>query len=188
MKRLLFLLLLINHFIGMYSSGHIKFMGLNMTGCIEQYKDSLNLKGFTFISSDSNSFYFYGVFANEPVKLCVVVSPVTKTVCKTIVFFKKKDSWNALKSDYFEKKHLYTNKYPMDRDYEFFASPYEDGDGYELRALSRDKCHYISFFYAMGGYISIEIEKNFQVSVTYEDRENMDLAKRELENLALDDI
>ena len=83
---------------------------------------------------------------------------------------------------------MYKSKYPMDRDYEFFSSPYEDGDGYEMRAVTRDKCKYISFFFAMGGHITIEIDQTAQLKVTYEDRENIKKAQYELEQNAIDDI
>ena len=83
---------------------------------------------------------------------------------------------------------MYKSKYPLDRDYEFFSSPYEDGDGYEMRAVARDKCRYISFFLAMGGHITVEIDKTAQLKVVYEDRKNIKVAKQELDQNAIDDI
>ena len=83
---------------------------------------------------------------------------------------------------------MYKSKYPIDRDYEFFSSPYEDGDGYEMRAVAKDKCRYISFFFALGGHIAIEIDKTAQLKVVYEDRVNIKIAQQELEQNAIDDI
>ena len=42
---------------------------------------------------------------------------------------------------------LFTKKYGEPKDhFEFFSSPYYEGDGYELQALRKEKCNYISFW------------------------------------------
>ena len=188
MKRILFILTLIFAVSHMQATGHIKFMGIEVSGDYESFKDSLLSKGFTYMSSFETLHKFYGKFANEVVTLNVLASPKSKTVCKVIVYFPKRDDWHELKKDYFAKKEMYKSKYPMDRDYEFFLSPYEEGDGYEMRAVVRDKCRYISFYLAMGGHIIVEIYKTAQLKVVYEDRENIKVAKQELEQNAIDDI
>lgn len=163
-------------------------MGIEVSGNYESFKDSLMSKGFTYLSSFETLHSFYGKFANEIVKLNVLASPKTKTVCKVIVYFPEREDWQDLKKDYFAKKEMYKSKYPLDRDYEFFSSPYEDGDGYEMRAVAKDMCRYVSFFLAMGGHITIEINKTAQLKVVYEDRENIKIAQQELEQNAIDDI
>ena len=188
MKRILFILTLIFAVSHMHATGHIKFMGIEVSGDYESFKDSLLSRGFTYTSSFETLHKFYGKFANEIVTLNVLASPKSKTVCKVIVYFPEREDWQELKKDYFAKKEMYKSKYPMDRDYEFFSSPYEDGDGYEMRAVTRDKCRYISFFFAMGGHITIEIDKTAQLKVVYEDRENIKVAQQELEQNAIDDI
>lgn len=167
---------------------HIKFMGIEVSGNYENFKDSLKGKGFTYISSFETLHKFYGKFANEIVTLNVLASLKTNTVFKVIVYFPEREGWRELKKDYFSKKEIYKLKYPIDRDYEFFSSPYEDGDGYEMRAVSRGKCNYVSFFLAMGGHIIIEIDKSAQIKVVYEDRENIKIGQKELEQNAIDDI
>ena len=114
--------------------------------------------------------------------------PKSQNICKVIVFFPKKHNWSQLRTDYFDKKKLYLEKYRLDSDYEFFSSPYEEGDGYELRAVSNEKCRYVSFFKVKGGHISVEISKNLQIKITYEDEENINLAQKELKENVLDDI
>lgn len=188
MRRIIFVLLLIIQSASVYSSGHIKFMGMDVTGNMELFKDSLITKGFYYVDSFKSSCRFQGEFANEFVTLTVLASSKTQMVCKIIVEFPSKSEWKDLKEDYFNKKRLYKSKHPLDKDFEFFSSPYEDGDGYELRAVSREKCNYASFFWAVGGYIIVEIGKTAQVKVSYEDRENMKIAQKELEQSAIDDI
>lgn len=188
MKRILFILTLILAVSNMQATEHIKFMGIDVSGDYESFKDSLLTRGFRYMSSFETLHKFYGKFANEIVTLQVLASPKSKTVCKVIVYFPERDNWRELKKDYFAKKEMYKSKYPMDRDYEFFSSPYEDGDGYEMRAVARDKCRYISFFLAMGGHIAIEIDKTAKLKIVYEDRENIKVAQQELEQNAIDDI
>ena len=187
MKRILLILALIIAIPNLQATGHIKFMGIEVSGDYE-IKDSLLSKGFTYISTYETLHKFYGNFANEIVTLNVLASPKTRTVCKVIVYFPKREKWQDLKKDYFAKKKMYKTKYPIDKDYEFFSIPYEDGDGYEMRALERDKCKYISFFFAIGGHIIIEIDKDAQLKVAYEDRENIKVARQELEQNAINDI
>lgn len=163
-------------------------MGIDVNGKYESFKDSLEAKGFVYTNSYETLHTFYGKFANEIVTLNVLASPRTQTVCKVIVLFPTKEEWGELKEDYFAKKEMYKSKYPLDKEFEFFLSPYEDGDGYEMRAVKRDKCRYITFFFAMGGHIAVEINKSAQVKIVYEDRENIKVAKNELEQTALDDI
>lgn len=188
MKRILFILVLISAVSNLQASGHIKFMGLEVSGNYEIFKESILSKGFKYINSFESLHRFYGKFANEIVTLNILTSPITKTVCKVIVLFPEKKDWRELKKDYFAKKEMYKSKYPLDKDYEFFSSPFEDGDGYEMRAVVRDKCRYVSFFLAMGGHITLEIDKTAQLKVVYEDRENTKLAKHELDQNAIDDI
>ena len=188
MRKYLLLLVLTLYVANISASNHIKFMGIEVNGNYDSFKDSLKAKGFTYMSSFETLHKFYGKFANEIVTLNVLASPKTQTVCKVIVYFPEREDWNELKKDYFTKKEMYKSKYPLDRDYEFFSSPYEDGDGYEMRAIAREKCRYISFYLAMGGHITIEIDKEAKLKVVYEDRENIKIAQKELEQNAIDDI
>lgn len=122
------------------------------------------------------------------VKLEVVAAPKTRTVFKVIVYFPIRSDWNTLKKEYFEKKKMYSIKYLLIEDFEFFSPPYEDGDGYELRALKKEKCDYISFYETHGGHIDVSIGNNAQILISYEDDENIKKAKDELYQKALNDI
>ncbi len=188
MKKHLLLFVLTLFVTNVYASNHIKFMGIEVNGNYESFKDSLKAKGFTFMSSYESLYKFYGKFANEIVTLNVLASPKTRTVCKVIVYFPERKDWKELKKDYFSKKELYMSKYPLDRDYEFFSTPYEDGDGYEMQAVAKEKCSYASFYIAFGGHIIVEIDKEAKLKVVYEDRENIKIAQKELEQKAIDDI
>ncbi len=167
---------------------HISFMGIPINGTSEIFLKQLKEKGFTQISQFESSYKLYGKFANEIVEISVLASPRTNTVCKVIVYFSDKDNWKDLRKDYFAKKNLYRNKYLLTDEYEFFSSPYDDGDGYEMIAVKREKCNFCSFYSTEGGHIYIEICDKLCVKVNYEDDINMKVAKSELESNAFDDI
>ena len=186
-KQLLFLISLVFSFTVAYGQ-HIKFMGTEVTGDYENFKDSLELKGFTYIDSFETVHMFCGTFANERVTLNVMSSSKTNIVFKVIVYFPEREGWNELKRAYFAKKNLYKTKYNLVREFQFFSSPYKDGDGYEMYAVAKDKCKYISFFQAVGGLIAVEIDKSSKIKVVYEDRENIKIAESELKNKAIVDI
>lgn len=63
--RLLFLLLSLVLSLSVTYGQHIKFMGTEVTGNYESFKDSLTLKGFTYVDSFETLHKFYGKFANE---------------------------------------------------------------------------------------------------------------------------
>lgn len=188
MRKYLLLLVLTLYVANVDASNHIKFMGIEINGNYDSFKDSLKVRGFTYVSSFETLHKFYGKFANEIVTLNVLASPKTQTVCKVIVYFPEREGWKELKKDYFTKKEMYKSKYPLDREFEFFSFPYEDGDGYEMRAVAKEKCRYISFYLAMGGHITLEIDKEAKLKVIYEDRENIKIAQKEMEQNAIDDI
>lgn len=188
MKRIILIFILLNHLALLYSSNSIRFMGIDINGDVDTFKKELINKNFIYSDSYKTAHKFIGKFVNETVELTVLASPITNIVCKVIVNFTQKSNWEDLKKDYFKKKYLYKLKYVLESEYEFFTSPYEDGDGYEMRAVHRDKCNYLSIFLVQGGGITLSISNSAQVKVTYENSENLKKAQLELEEISLDDI
>lgn len=169
-------------------SEHMLFMGMPIAGSAECFITKLEEKGFVKSSEYETLYTFHGKFANEFVELSFLASPITKTVCKVIIYFPEKTSWDKLKADYFEKKELYRSKYLLSSEFEFFIDPYDEGDGYELQAVALEKCKYYSFFKDTEGGIVLSICPQKSVKVTYEDTKNMKIAKQEFESKAFDDI
>ena len=166
----------------------LNFLGRPIAGSSETFIKFLEDKGFSQTDSFESSTSFIGKFANEFVKLKLLYSPKTKTVCKIIISFSEKDNWDELKEDYFKKKNLYKSKYLLTDEFEFFLDPYDEGDGYEMSAVARDKCRFVCFFKEFGGHIGLEINQKGCVQVSYEDDINIQVAKKEFESKAFDDI
>lgn len=70
----------------------------------------------------------------------------------------------------------------------FFKEPYYEGDGCELLALVNDKCLCASIYMLKAGAITIQIENTCEVSVSYENRVNMNKAQQEKEESVMDEI
>lgn len=83
---------------------HMMFMGLPLAGSAEYFIPRLEEKGFVKTDEFESTYNFIGKFANEIVRLTLLASPKTKTVCKVIVYFPEKESWSELKKDYFKKR------------------------------------------------------------------------------------
>ncbi len=71
MRRILLFLSFVLFAFNMQATGHIKFMGIEVDGNYNSFKDSLEAKGFKYMSSFESLHKFYGKFANEIVTLNV---------------------------------------------------------------------------------------------------------------------
>lgn len=170
---------------------HFTFKGIPIMGATKDFASKLRDKGYTMAdSSDDNIIFLSGAFAGyDDVTIAVVGTPKSNTVYKVVVFFGKKDSFSSLETQYNSLLKSYTDKYGKpEESYSFFSSPYYKGDGFELQALKKEKCNYISFFSVDNGHLIIEISKTQQVSVTYEDIEGDVILKREKKMIINDDI
>jgi len=77
----------------------------------------------------------------------LVASKKTKIVWKFAVWLPASYSWSSSKSEFLKYKEIFIKKYGEPKsDYNFFSSPYEEGDGYEMQALNKDKCTYSCYF------------------------------------------
>lgn len=103
---------------------------------------------------------------------------------RLLYIFPKKTHGKVLNLITSEKEFI-QRKYPLDKDFEFFSSPYDEGDGYEMRAVSLGKCNFASFYYATGGHIMIQIDEKQRIKITYEDRENIKISQSELDQKLL---
>jgi hypothetical protein len=95
--------------------------------------------------------------------------------------YPKKDNWDDLKSQFDSYHNLLLEKYGETSDrFQFFSSPYYEGDGFEMQAVEKDKCSYMSFWSNIeGASYSVEITKYKQVKITYENDELFRLKDKE---------
>lgn len=166
----------------------LKFNGVEIDGNIDKFVNKMKTKGFIVKETKDNIVTMLGEFIGKECRLYVIPTPKSKIVCKVAIFFGG-GSWESLKREYNNVKDLFSKKYGKpSNEYEFFKDPYYEGDGYELQALKNDKCVYASFYTPKGGAIMVEISGACTVSVSYENSANMDKAKQEREESAMDEI
>lgn len=172
-------------------SSHIEFKGIPLDGKLSDFVSKLGKEGFTFEEyvDEGTIAIMKGDFAGDNVKTYILSTKKSNIVWKVVVFYGEKESWYSLKRDYLNLKELYTKKYGYpEKHFEFFSNPYEMGDGYELQALKKEKCTYISYYKLPTGRISVRINKFCEIQVDYEDQINCELNEEEKENAILDDI
>ena len=163
---------------------------------VNAFVTELNKKGYSTIyhEEDISGYVLEGTFAGiHDCEIYVLGTPKSKTTWKVVVKFPEKNSWYLIKNDYNELVESYTKKYGKPKDHrEFFSYPYEDGDGYEMTAISTKKCHYITMYETDVATIDISIEKGYKggayIRVSYEDKINTDLRTNEKNEIINDDI
>lgn len=192
MKKVLFLLIGFVITLSSFAqeSQHLEFKGIPLDGKLSDFVSKLSNEGFAFKEYARDYVaVMEGNFAGNYATIYILATPKSKTVWKVTVNYNKKESWSSLKSDYSDMKGLYTKKYgDPETHYEFFSKPYYEGDGYELQALRKEKCHYISFYKLSLGAATVEISQFCHIQISYEDKINYELKKKEEESEALEDI
>lgn len=188
MKRfILSITLLVLPLLGM-TQNHLTFLGVEIDGSMTSFVEKMKEKGFTFDSESDRITTMKGLFTNKSVDLYIVSTPTTKKVYRVAVVYPEKTSWSSIKSEYNDLKNAYKKKYTLDKDYNFFLTPYYEGDGYEMQAVRLDKCKYISFFKTERGDIMIEISKFECIKIVYEDDLNSQLDTQESQKAVQNDI
>lgn len=188
MKKLVLLFAVMLMSTTFFAQEHLDFRGVPIDGHIDAFVSQMERLGYTVDKRIDNSAIMNGKFTGRDVELYIFSSPKTNTVWKVVLYFDK-GSWSSLKSSYFEYKGLYTQKYGKPTSsYEFFSDPYYEGDGYELQALRKEKCHYLSIYKLEIGSIAVQLSEYEQLKLVYEDNINCELKNIEQTSSALDEI
>lgn len=172
-----------------FAQEHLDFRGVPIDGKLADFVVKMEKLGYTVDKKIDNVVIMNGKFTNKPAEIYILATPQTKTVWKVAVHFDDAVSWSSLKSMYREYKELYTKKYGSpSNSFEFFKDPYYEGDGYELQALRKEKCTYVTYYEVEAGFLAIRMTSSGAVSLAYEDKENSDLDTNEKNSSALDEI
>lgn len=189
MKRSILLLLFLITTITTFSQEHIKFMGIPIDGSIISFVEKLKTKGLVVKNKENGVYVLSGKFASyDNAEIFVFSTPKTNIVFKVVVYLPEKKTWSSIKSQYSDMVDLYSQKYALTAHFEYFMSPYYEGDSYEEQAVKLEKAIWSSFFKCDGGAIAVEISKYMQLKIAYEDEINQNNASSEIESQVLDDI
>jgi len=163
-----------------------EFLGIKVDGKKDAVIQSFKSKGFKIKSdSDINKdvVTLEGMAGTNNIDIAIVCTPKTKTVWKFSVRLPEKTTWTSLKNDFEQYLEILINKYgEPQKKYNFFSSPYKEGDGYEMTALSAEKCFFSAYWTDNLG-VSIKISKFKQVNISYENVINSSLYDKERDEL-----
>ncbi len=157
-----------------------EFIGIKVDGKLNDVVEKFKQKGLKVTSTSNPQVVgMKGVVANREIELNIVCTPKTKVVWKFAVYLPEQTSWTTLKGDYEEFLEILIKKYgEPESKYNFFSSPYKEGDGYEMTGVAAEKCTYSAFWPDDVG-LFIQISKWKQVKINYENRTNSALSKKE---------
>lgn len=171
-----------------FTQDHLKFKGIPIDNNINVFSKELIKQGFTLSESKGNMIILKGEFVGKQCDVYIVGTKKTLLTWKVYISFNKESSWNSLKSKYNELKEQFTAKYGNGESYEFFSSPYYEGDGYETTAISVDKCTWSTFWKTEIGNIDISIENTQNIAISYQDIKNTDVMRQEKQEIISNDI
>ncbi len=173
-------------------TGHLRFMGIEMTGSISDFIGKLEDKGMTVYSQDNSNAVLLGRFAGKDAMIDVFTTPKSNMVHGIeVIFNNTKNDWSYLKSQYLNIKEMLSNKYGKPVEMEYFEKPDTEGSGNELYELKEGKGAYQSTFLPEGlldeGMIVLSIKASYTnpyVGLNYVDGKNSKLYMSEsLEDL-----
>jgi hypothetical protein len=154
-----------------------EFLGVKVDGNKDLIQKKFIEKGFKFVSYKDNYLQLKGNVSSNEVELNILFTPKTKVAWKFVIYLPEQSSWYSLKSQYIEYLDMLKSKYGEPKDnYNFFSSPYNEGDGYEMTGVKVDKCNYAAYW--EDKYI-IEISKYAQVKIVYENPINAEIFSKE---------
>lgn len=190
MKRLVLILFALFHMgVNAQTKSHLEFKGIPITGNMTSIVSKLKTQGYELTESRDDSAQLKGQFANEECTVVVLATPKSKTVYQISVLLSENATWRSLKSDYNNLKEQLSKKYNVQPEsIEVFLDPYYEGDGYELQALEKYKCIYMSDFGLADGKIQLAMFYDARVILMYIDAIGNNLNEQEKKQSSYDDL
>ena len=181
MKKLITLFII---FLSSFSLSAQTFDGVPISGDVQTIITKFKEKGYVFDKyTENGSAIMKGKIARlYDVQIFIFTTPKSKKVCKVVGYLDKQQTWHILRDEYEKFVEILTEKYgSATNTYKQFISPYYEGDGYEMSAISLEKCIYASIWIDKSNLnLAVEISKYSQVKFTYENAENMKIMASEL--------
>lgn len=152
-------------------------------------------KGFVLDKSNvdgSNTYILSGKILGYQCEVIVLGTSKTNQVCKMVAYTPNATTFSDLTSTFNSIYTLLEAKYGKnDREcIDYFTTPYERGDGYEISAIKLGKYIRMCMFGENEPNLSAYeiIEKYAQVKLVWENKENMQLLKKERLESAKDEL
>ena len=193
MKRLLTIVAFIFSFmfvVAQTPNKHLTFMGIPITGTLENFAQKLEAKGFEKKYSDKTSVEFEGEFAGYSgctIHVFKIRNP--NIVYQVAVCLPKKSSWANLEKEYYKLKGMLTNKYgePSSHPETFKEGALTFNDAAKMSSLKEGNCDYWTGWKVDNGIIILDIAPiidtdDGNIRLTYFNKINDALAKKAKED------
>ena len=190
MKRIILCFAMIMMVISdMCAERHMTFLGLPIDGTIYEFKNLMVDKGFKFVEERDQFCFLEGMFTGKDVTFVLVGTPITKTIWKVMVKFKKEIYWADLQMSFREYEDLYKKKYgePTEKCETILPPHKEYIDDWEL-ALKNGLIEYHSIWDYVYGSIVLRISPFGTLQIFYQDELNDQKFQKESEMRNLDEI
>ena len=167
------------------SAQHFSFKGIKICGSLDSVISQFSTIGFSLADRSDNGAILIGPFAGlQECEILIVASPIISEVYSISALLPTQKTWWGLKVDYNNFKDKLIKKYGKPKDcYEYFTTPYEEGDGYEITALANEHATYLSVFETENGEIELFITDD-RVHIAYRDSTNYKLIEERKNSLA----
>lgn len=155
-----------------------QFMGIPPSGFLNDVIKKFISKGFKLKSFNQDSTYtlLRGYLSDEQIELAILSSIYSKTVWKFVVMLPVRNSWTSIKSEYEKYKGVISNKYGNpNENFEYFRTPYYEGDGHEESAVKLEKVVMSTYWKS----VCVEISQFMQVWISYENKKNIPIVEKE---------
>lgn len=158
------------------SGNHFEFKGIVINGSKDEVADALQKQGYEFVDGGEDGILLNGKFAGiDNCQILVNASQHTHQTYSVSVFTPEALTWWSVKADYDRIKEMLRKKYGRpSSSTEFFSDPYDEGDGYELTALSTGNAMFVTSYSSKNGDITLHITQGAQLLITYKDKINGD--------------
>lgn len=179
-KCILSLILLVISDFAFSQEQHLKFEGISLGGTLSSFRDSLISKGYKTKYDKNDAVWLVGKYNDQDAIIAALGTPKSKKIWKVAVMFKPISTWDSLKVEFNEYKSNCDLKYgqPIES-HEEFSSPFEEGDGKELVAISNNKCNYCSRYKIGNGTLALEFSPLRGIQLSFEDLINSSIKQAE---------
>ena len=176
MKKLLLSLALILALAMPAAAEHARFLGIEIDGSQEQFKQQLlRVGGIRCIESrcDDDGYVYSGSYAGYDNCAFYVLEGAGK-VFAVVVYLPEASSWRQIKRQFTQMCNEYASNSNFNRtSYSTsFESPYAEGDGDEMLAVANQKCNYKAAYSSTLSTVIISISKYKQVKILISDKDN----------------
>lgn len=196
MKKLFLIFSVLLTTVTCMADGHLMFKGNEIDGNISSFCQKLINQGYrkVYTTDEGDACMLKGSFAGfDDCQIAVLSTQDNHIVWKVVVYLPEQTSWYSLKSRFNDFKTSLTDKYGTPRnDYHYFTDPYYEGDGYELQALSKEKCTYYVTYEVTGGIVALDMQSagygKGEILIKYEDAANLLLQQSSKKKSVADDL